>query len=318
MIQKIASALLGLTVTAFASAGTPGLIKGCVPGEVSVPCEARHWNLGVQALYLRSVFGANHGYGITDGGSYRSLDSDWDWGFRLEGSYHFSTGNDITLTWMHYNVDNQHGQFSGVIPVTPVFSLEVPYQLQTENTFDQVNLIMGQSVDFGLIKDIRFYGGLQYADIRVDANNHFLSVPAPLPATITRVDQYHNTDFNGVGPVVGIDYAYSMTHGISLTANSAVSLLYGTGRFNEGYLYSNVLIPASAFGSKKMVVPGLEAKLGITYTHVMSDGSLNIEGGYQVINYFNALQTNGINSQPGFSDYGLYGPYLGVKWLGNA
>ena len=52
----------------------------------------------------------------------------------------------------------------------------------------------------------------------------------------------------------------------------------------------------------------------------MMQGVLNLEGGYMSTNYFNALQSQGgaISGSLASSDYGLYGPYFGLKYLGNA
>ncbi|MGL6029165.1 MAG: Lpg1974 family pore-forming outer membrane protein, partial [Legionella sp.] len=45
----------------------------------------------------------------------------------------------------------------------------------------------------------------------------------------------------------------------------------------------------------------------------------NFEGGYHVVNYFDALQSQGQSLTDGVSsvDYGLAGPYFGVKYVGN-
>lgn len=324
MLKKTILAVLGLATSGFVSAGTAGLSKApvCVPGNVTVPCEAKKWSLGVQALYLKAIFDADYSYGLLQNGVYRDVNNDWDWGFRLEGSYHFSTGNDITLAWIHYDTDNRQAGFVGIVPLSATFAeTNVPYALNIDNKFDQVNLVMGQHTGASVFKNIRFYGGLQYADIRVDASNRFLRTPTPLLAAgVNSVRQHHDTDFNGLGPVAGVDYAYLITDGLSVTANSAMSILYGTGRYSEGYIYSNDLIPLSIYGSKKMIVPSLEAKLGVNYALPLAEGLLNLEGGYQVVNYFNALQTRGLNGTTRLtnSDYGLHGPYLGVKWLGYA
>lgn len=327
MLRKISLALLGLTATGIVSAGTMG--PTCVPGNVSVPCESQHWDLGVQALYLETVLDGQYTYGTTASDNYRDINHEWDWGFRLEGSYHFSTGNDFTATWIHYDADAYNNDLVASIPLNPLFTITgQPVELSLNKKFDQVNMVFGQHVDVGVRKNIRFYGGLQYADIRIDGNNHFTSVPAPLAlAGVTSVNQYHNSDFNGVGPVAGMDYSYDVMDGFSITANTAASILYGTARFSDGFIYSEQLVASSAFGSSKRVIPGLEAKLGVNYAYGTTEGVLNLEAGYQVINYFNALTTRGIN--PGvyapndavgvsYDNFALQGPYFGVKWLGNA
>lgn len=324
MFKKTTLAVLGLAASGFASAGTMGPV--CTPGNVTVPCEAQRWDLGVQALYMKVLTNADRAYqhNTLPFGGYGEVKNDWDWGYKLEGSYHFNTGNDVTVTWMHYKSDTSQPGFQGFIPFSPLAApLFTSYTAASENQLDQVNLVMGQHADFGLVKKMRFYGGLQYVNIRSDATYLYNQSPVQLiPQGITSVSQFDDSDFKGVGPVIGIDYSYDLTNSFSLTANGAGSILYGSSRISNGYLGAPVpLVLTSLYGSKKAIVPSLEAKLGLNYAYNMVQGVLNLEGGYQVVNYFNALQTIGVE---GFaanvvtnSDFGLHGPYLGVKYVGN-
>lgn len=319
MLKKTTLAILGLAASSFVSAGTMG--PTCVPGDVTVPCEVKQWDLGVQALYLQPISSSHRGYEFAQSQTQspyfhlRDLEDDWDWGYRLEGSYHFNTGNDITMTWVHFDNDDSHQSgFAGVTPLTGIAL--VPFGVKVDDRFDQVNLVMGQHVDMGLRKDARFYAGLQYAKIRVDTRYAYaLSVPVIAPAGVV---QNRDTDFNGVGPVVGIDYAYELAYGFSVTANGAASILYGSSRFNDSFIFApSGLVPLNIYASKKSVVPGVEAKLGLKYGYEMGQGVLNIEGGYQVINYFDSLQNLSLFGELKNADFGLYGPYLGLKWVGN-
>jgi hypothetical protein len=190
-----------------------------------------------------------------------------------------------------------------------------------ENRYDQVNLTLGQHVDMSVRKHVRFYGGAQYAKMRVDGTSTYVVTnPNFLPGIGGGVRTFVNTDFSGAGPVMGIDYAYDLTPDLSITANTSGSILYGISRYNSATVYNNGLVITSAYGSRESIVPGLEAKLGANYACNMAYGQLNLVGGYQVTNYFNALQarpsltTGAILS----SNYSLHGPYFGVKWLGNA
>ncbi len=322
MLKKLSMAVISASVCGLASAGTMGPV--CEPGNVTVPCAAQQWDLGVQALYLQSVVDADKAYGdpvtLNNVHVHDELNNNWDWGVRVEGSYHFNTGNDVTMTWVHYNSSAKTydltGNILGAIP-------NQSYNLLVSDKFDQVNFVFGQHVDVGMFKNIRFYGGLQYADIQMDASNYFAHVPAPLGVQgVTSVVQYHDTDFNGLGPVVGMDYSYDVTSNFSLTANGAVSVLYGSGRFRDGFVLSDALVSAPGYGSMRMMVPSVEMKLGANYGYQMETGMLNLEAGYMAVNYFNALQTRGVNPVgagfPTNSDYGLYGPYFGLKWVGNA
>lgn len=323
MLKKTTLAVLGLAASGFAAAGTMGPV--CTPGNVTVPCEAQLWDLGVQALYFKQVFDGSKAYqhDTLPFNGYRETNDEWNWGYRLEGSYHFNTGNDATATWIHYRNESERDGFVGRVPIAGALFLTSPYRAEDSTYFDQVNMVLGQHADFGLVKKMRFYGGLQYANINDNARGYFVNSPVQLVQSgITSVYQYEKSDFKGVGPVVGIDYSYNVTNEFSVTANGAGSILYGTSRFDYGYVGNPVgAVLVDYYGSKKAVVAGLEAKLGVNYAYAMPQGVLNLQGGYQVINYFNALQTVGAGGylapKIASSDYGLYGPYFGLKYVGN-
>jgi len=320
MLKKTTFAVLGLAFCSAASAGmysTPPA-PTCTPGDVTVPCESTNWDIGIQALYLQPLYSSGLTYVTLGNNDYHSVDADWGWGYRLQGSYHYGTGNDITLNWSHYDVDGLLGRFDGayaqLTPDGPV-AIAAPYRFFLDNKYDQVNLVFGQHTDMGIVKNARFYAGLQYARIQVEIDRIF-ETPAVFDpingggATIAGV-----ADFNGLGPVIGIDYSYDLAHGLSLTANTAASLLYGSSRVGISTNYNSSLVAGNEYGSRKKMAPGLEAKLGANYAYEMSQGVLNLEGGYQVTEYFRVLDTGLLS---GSTNFGLYGPYFGVKWLGNA
>ena len=233
------------------------------------------------------------------------------------------------MNWCNYDNDQYNDGFNGTLAI-PGFSVLpfADYAVQSQNKFDQVNLVFGQHVDMGMVKNARFYAGLQYADIRLDTENNYVLPAGLVPVLnqngITGISAFRNADFSGVGPVTGIDYSYDITGGLSITANGSAAILYGTSRASSGWIVANGLMFNTLYGSKKAIVPELEAKLGLNYAHATAEGVLNIQAGYQVLNYFNALQTSPILFNPATvpavkdTDYGLYGPYFGVKWVGNA
>ena len=320
MLKKIALAIFGSSISSLVAAGmySPAPLPTCVPGDVTVPCEARLWDLGAQALYLRPTYSAEKGYELNPSEGVSRVSPEWGWAYRIEGSYHFHTGNDMTMTYLHYDNDSKLGNYFGAIPFG--FAAE-PYYMKIQNKFDQVNLVLGQYTDLSAWKKVRFYGGLQYAKFRVDTQNTFLvTPPALLLRSVRGVTQYRDTEYYGVGPAIGVDYSYHLTNAFSLTGNAATSLVYGASRYNSGF----VVLPAGAVflpfhRSEDAVVPSLEAKLGLKYESTWAEGSLNIEAGYQTINYFNVLETRryiGFISRQDSSNFALYGPYFGAKWIG--
>ncbi|MCA0402437.1 MAG: hypothetical protein LCH30_01435 [Proteobacteria bacterium] len=321
MLKKTTLAILGLAASAYASTGVCGTMGPvCTPGNVTVPCETKQWDISADALYLKPVYSADRGFAYNGTNTLVKTEPKWGWGFKLQGAYHFHTGNDISISWTRYHDNAHRNNLRGFTNYAP---LALPYQLNQDNRFDQVNVVLGQHVDMSAYKKMRFFGGLQYAKIRVDETNRFVPLPALLRIATNsqEIDKFRNAEFYGVGPTVGVDYAYMLWDGLSLTANSAISILYGTSRYNQGYVFSPTGLVTN-FGShtEKTLVPSFEGKLGLNYGYQIAEGILNIDAGYQVINYFDALQTRGqigLLSSKGSSNFGLYGPYFGAKWVGN-
>lgn len=317
MFKKTAFALLTLA-GGFANAGTMGPV--CEPGNATVPCAATAWDVGLTALYLRPAFDADQTYfnsyfNAQNNTSYRNESFDWGWGFKLEGSYHFNTGNDVNVNWYHFDDTTSKTYLVG-----NAFNTEYYSTLRDKIRWDAVNFEFGQHVDFGERKNIRFHGGAQYVSIKSDAHiNHYLN------NTDSSLD--HSMKFDGFGPRVGMDMSYDWMHGFAMYANVAGSLLVGTSKFDTSNIASNATVRST--GSKNAVVPEMEAKIGGRYSMEMAQGTVSIDGGWMWVNYFNALHSavNGANnvfvpmttaSGPQETDFSMSGPYLGVKWVGNA
>ena len=317
-LKKTALAVLALGISGAASAAmyAPAPAPVCTPGNVTVPCETSAWDLGIEALYLQPLGTANGSYynmmtNAAGATTYYSNDSDWDWGWRLEGSYHFGTGSDFTVNWSHFETDGYVGPWATAV-------VNVSADFYFDSKFDQFNMEFGQHVDFGEHVNTRFHGGLQYAKIRNNASWAAWNVAVPAVNTATLATY---SSFEGWGPRVGADTSYDFGNGFSIFANSAAALLVGDSDWNV--MANAVGVPAtSGYASHRQVVPELEAKLGVKYTHAMAQGDLTFDLGYQVMNYFNAQMTapsvGGIGGGAGAdSSYALQGIFFGAKWVGN-
>lgn len=320
MFKKATLAVLGL-VASVATAGGMGPV--CTPGNVTVPCVTRLWDFSAQALYLRSIFGSEKASQLETFPLGKEIKNDWNWGYFLEGSYHFNTGNDISINWMHYSTSTDPTEFFGIltIPAVGVPPIPVPFEFVNRNRIDQVNVVLGQYVDFSMRKKMRFYGGLQYANIESTSKNYYITELIPRLRT-NPFSKFDNTDFKGIGPVAGIDYAFYLTESFSLTANGSGSLLIGTNRYHAGFVAApfNAIVE-EVFFRKKGVVPSLEAKLGVNYALGTPIGIANIQAGYQVVNYIHVLEAQPLPNLAGpvrSVDYGLFGPYFGLKLVGFA
>lgn len=329
MLKRTTIAVLGLMASGYAAAGTMG--PACIPGNVTVPCEGRAWDISAEALYMRSLYTGEKSYQlrpnlvIGEDSHIHDNQNDWHWGFRVMGAYHFNTGNDITINWTHLygKADTYNILAPFIVPTTGSVTM-LPANYVERTQFDQANIVLGQHVDVSARDKMRFYGGMQYANIQSTATNN-LTYPLIAALVGSTVSVFDNTDFKGIGPTAGIDYSYDLfsgfINGLSLTANGSGSLLIGTTRYHEGFVVNNLnAIYAQVYARKKAVVPSVEAKLGLNYGHNFLEGTLNLDAGYQVVNYFNPLSAQAFQNPTApitSVNYGFFGPYFGLKYVGN-
>lgn len=336
-LKKTALAVLALSSGAV-FAGTMGPV--CSAVNVTVPCESTAWDVGGKALYFQpnvTSGAAATSKTITTGAGQTAdfgRNPKWGWGFMIEGSYHFNTGNDLNLNWYHVGT-NRTGGFNGNRVLNTNFapsiidnsSTTVSTAIINKSTstvdpkWDMVNLEFAQHVDFGENKSVRFHGGFEYA--RLTANNT-LRASGSLITSEGATPSFSNTvgtnpSYNGFGPRVGADMGYDWGNGLAIYAKTAAALLAGTSKFST--TATNVLLARSVTtsGSTTVVVPELEGKLGAAYSYATAQGDLTFDAGWMWINYFNAVraQGNGLLNTADTGDFGLQGVYFGLKWLGN-
>ena len=333
-LKKTAVAVLAFGSSAV-FAGTMGPV--CAPGNVTVPCAHTAWDFGVQALYLEPSYSGFEyvGANTTTAGAttYNTINNPWAWGFKLEGSYHFNTGNDVNLNWYHLDRTNNtltalpdgssYTNNSGI-----AFGAGSSVSASGKSQWDAVNLEFGQHVDFGEFTNIRFHGGLEYARINTTVNLNGSSAEhlarngtTVLIAAGTPVAYSNNMNYNGVGPRLGSDMSYDWNNGLGVYANGAMAMLVGTNKFtrnNTPGIGAAAPLSFSTAGSTTTVNPELEAKLGATYTYAMAQGDLTLDIGWMWVNYF-GVQTSATAMQGvvAKSDFGVQGPFVGLKWLGN-
>jgi len=320
-LKKTAVAVLALGSSAV-FAGSMGPV--CSAVNVTVPCESTAWEFGAKAIYLKAQTGDNSGFSpVFDSNQYVDHAPNYNWGFQIEGAYHFNTGNDFKLNWYHLNHSSQ-----ATIGAQPVSAFNAPAGLGGATTttingasksidpkWDAVNIEVGQHVDFGDNKAIRFHGGAQYArvanDIKTSSNVSYTAAdPVVALTSYASANNYEHT-YNGFGPRVGMDLSYDWGNGLGIYANGATALLAGTRSYSNVYTDTTNSIASNL--SRTAIVPVMDAKLGATYTYAMAQGDLTLDAGWMWINYFSAQS----NVTGNTSDFGLQGPFVGLKWLGN-
>ncbi|OGV27673.1 MAG: hypothetical protein A3F18_07805 [Legionellales bacterium RIFCSPHIGHO2_12_FULL_37_14] len=307
--KKTAVAVLALSSSAV-FAGTMGPV--CVPGNVTIPCERDAWDVGGQALYLQSTYTGSLWSGniltsATTGDSVQNIDPKWGWGFEIEGSYHFNTGNDLNLNWYHLNRSTSRtllsGSYAGSISVNP--------------KWDQVDLELGQEIDFSDMKNVRIHGGIEWARVTNQLNLVSTStIFTPFNTTAVTnlgVPISDSMTYNGFGPRFGIDMNYGLGNGFGIYGNAAASLLIGSLKQTVAG-FTGADIPLNMVASKTTMVPELEGKLGARYDFMVAQGDLGLDVGYMWYNYFDA-QTIAYGGD--YSNFSLNGLFFGAKWVGN-
>lgn len=306
-LKKTAVAVLALGSSAV-FAGTMGPV--CTPGNVTVPCEATGWDVGVYALYYQPLTDgrwAYHSVTTPNVNVLHDFEPKWDWGFALEGSYHFNTGNDFTVTWSRIDVDHSGTYIGGT--TVPVLG----DNFTVNHNWNQVDMAMGQFVDFSANKKMRFHGGLTYSSIERSVSDFF--------STTGLFRQGDNSKFSGWGPRTGLDMMYVFGNGFGVHAKAAASLLVGSSSFTSGI--APVLGSGTLTGSADAIVPELEGTLGVDYTYPMASGELRLDLSYDVRDYFDALTNRSRALSPAqvsnifTTNYGLQGIKFGLNYKGN-
>jgi hypothetical protein len=330
---SLALVALGLSASAFADTG------------VVIPSQEGGFKIGIDALYLRATnsdldYATSFAFPVVNTASTlnAAADPNFNWGFYAQVGYLFPcTGNDITLGYTYLRNNESNSIVTAppapnrFISLTPFGGLNLGLvgffsaaNVKAEFDLNAVDLDMGQRFTTDGY-DMRMFAGLRYASI-----NHTLSSNGVNGIVILTNSgtQKFTSDYQGVGPRIGMDGRYCLQSGFGLDANFSTALL--VGNIDAKYDASSVVILATPnaryqanSGSRTRVVPVLEAKLGADYVYISdncSKSSLMFEAGYQVTNYFNAIDhvrlVNGFTviSQNSTSDVAFDGPYLGVKY----
>jgi hypothetical protein len=132
------------------------------------------------------------------------------------------------------------------------------------------------------------------------------------------------SSYNGFGPRLGFDLMHKFSSGLSVNGTLAASLLAGTNTSSVINTTSRTNIPYNVYdgtggrttvGSHAVIVPELDAKLGLSYDYAMANGDLYADIGWLWANYFSPLYN--INASYASQNFGLQGLYFGLRYAGN-
>lgn len=321
-LQRLALCFFYLVSTAVTAGG---MGPACDGGSLTVPCKNQGFGFGAQALYLTANLPNLAYYGSSSDGTARMRHEyflkkgfSYGFGFEVEGFYHFGRGKDLNLNWYHYNHNSQQ-----TIPDTndtisvydTLFTGTVTTQLKPK--WDAVNLEFGQRIDIQTWGNVRFHGGLQYANLTMHNITTGTGVFLNYGQSRTNYSSYE-----GIGPRAGADLSFDLRRDITLYLNGAAAILSGQNSFErEAITY---LAPGSDnyhdinSGSANEIGTEVEYKLGASYTHPLAKGSLQLNAGWMLVNYYSVIiiADSFHNGRTKESNFAVQGAFAGLKWTG--
>lgn len=306
--------------------------------SVTIPVVKNAWYAGINALYLRPNLGGNNlgyssfsNYGtdfnnvvVERNGAANDLNDitpNREWGFQLNAGYQFCAANDIDVNWYHFN-DNTTGFFPTGTLFSGSASALYAGEINLNTRWDSVNLEVGQRFDLNAMNMLRLHVGLDVSRIENTITNYPGLTATGNPVFIT----HDKITYTGIGPRLGGDYLYHTPCGLGIYAKAGASLLVGRAEQKvSGYhdlggfnLYSTGNYNQS---NGNVVVPELDANLGIKYDYTLNYGVIGFNLGYMFTTYLNAIVsqvgTGVVSSSISTSsstNFNLNGPYLGISW----
>jgi hypothetical protein len=300
------------------------------------------WGFGGRALYLHPSFGGNglgystfSNYGVdtslqenqADGAvnTVSNIVPNWGWGYQLEGSYFVTPVSLIDVNWYHYARET-----SGRLPSASLYAgsaggLHAGF-ITINSKWDAVNIEAGQYFPLRAGTDVYVHVGVEYARVINQIEN------SPKLLANNTNPLFSSTDtinYNGFGPHFGADLSYNVGYGLGLYASGAGSMLVGReGQTVSGY--TDYLERRFAYSSGNyvqnnsgVVIPEVEAKLGLNYIYTTTEGDMKFDVGYLWIDYLNVLVSQvGIGivgasaSTSTAASFNLNGLYFGLQWTG--
>ncbi|MDF1827041.1 MAG: Lpg1974 family pore-forming outer membrane protein [Legionellaceae bacterium] len=257
---------------------------------------------------------------------YQSINPDYSPGFEVGGNYTFSNAlYQASVDWVHLNTrDSSFKQASQSTTLATVEFVAPPFEQsppvfgikRADSTaafnFDSIELNVGRMFEHQHHSQLRakLYGGLNVLRIKQTLTTVFSDMqgsPATPYSYALSPDpsfsfQLKNTsDYVGVGPDLGINIAYTVTHGLGVLGDFVGTLTAGNVRVKDQFTSTSARLTALGVGVSQQeitvpdatrVVPGFDGKLGVFYNYFGKNiPKLTFEVGYRFAAYINAIST---------------------------
>ncbi len=221
-------------------------------------------------------------------GTVRTVDGDYDVGFRLGGGYRFGKdGLDVMARYTYW-----HGQREDAVSAVPggaVFTT-----LTNPGVVTAVNRASGNDVANLNIFDFEVGQAFHYGENvkgRVFIGPRFANVDQTFTATYTgrqvasSVVRRQST-FDGGGLRVGGEATFEIVQGFGFLVRGSAGMMTGRFRTNLNEVSNNTVVMDATERFNK-VVPHADLGIGITYTW----GVMKLAVGYEFLNFFGLVDT---------------------------
>lgn len=319
--------------------------------EVFMSTPTYTFEVGCRVLFLKPSGSTIH-YGVeaehtrlsSPSWKIHDIEPEYHVGFDLGVSTVFPCRNaNVMLNWEHFHSkDTSRRSVKSKDMIGPLFEIapDCPFYQnakgKTHVQYDAITLNGGILINLGSYLQANIYAGINGTRIKQTVTAKYSSITGIFSRSISIP-----STFAGMGPQLGVDFAYNFSGGFNLTGGATASLLVGSLKNCTTFksvcpaLNSLDITPPNTQGIKvnhrNQVVPAFSGKLGLAYTYASCGWALTIEAGYEAKIYINAIQSTDIGSevltrhvpntigvhartfQRNLSTFALSGPYASIN-----
>lgn len=282
-----------------------------VPAERLVPIYKGGMEAGLSGAYLKPTYQQNDfviidnsfGNNQQPNGKLKDLSEDYTFGYGFFVGWRFArSGNDARLKYFYLSSSVQcseskqrDGQklFTVVGQVNPTDYITTAQNARGKLEYElrRWDFEFAQHLNFCLRAHARFFFGAGYDCVTKRKNIRYIGDKASMADVDKFTQNKIESEFDGCGPRIGMDFTYAMNHGFGLVASISSALLYGQVCSETSIRRTDVdNINTSIKLEHHIVVPNIDLKVGVDYTYCLSNGHLlRAELAYWSSSYINAV-----------------------------
>ncbi len=263
-----------------------------------------------------------------------NVDPNYDFSWQASVGYVFEdTSNSIELSFRTYDSSADDSKANTeqffFIPVSTT-----AYGKQ-DNQYQNWDLMISQFLDVGTHMQLRLLGGISYLSElnQTNSSNYTLEIPSYFRENdflFAEVSDHSSSDYNGLGPRIGIDTRYDFGDGFGIVGGGSVAYYLGELENKDQLDWDGTAHPigfpkpihfdnhlTAQDNQDDHAVTNLSANLGVDYVYFFDNeelSTLGLELGYEVDSYLEGIGTfSAIDGDTDVNNITFSGPYLNLK-----